>query len=241
MDGREHDAFGKRYHRDRYVDPALSAFTQPDRLGLIDGPNLYKYVGADPVMHTDPSGRTLAIAFARPALIGAGMAWIGAGLATFGVGIDNYMTNDEWEDFVEYGLAQILGGFEMIMLALTMRTGAQRSFCPESPIHQQGTHRAVASLDDLVTMMNRRPNVNAQVASGDAERYLRAVQAEGSHMFTEGGVSQILIRRDVGNRWTAFHEWLHRRLQLRNGGAYRPGEDDLIEKFLLRHKKFFRI
>ncbi len=99
-----------------------------------------------------------------------------------------------------------------------------------------GLSDLASSTEDLLAMMNRRVGVRAEFAAGDAEAYLRAVDAEGSHMLDESGQSSILLRRDVATRWTAFHEWLHVVLQRRNG-AYIPGEDQFIERFLARHSK----
>jgi len=103
-----------------------------------------------------------------------------------------------------------------------------------------GAKGGVASVDELLAMMNKRPGVAAEYATGDALAYLQANQAAGSHMLFEGGRSSILLRQDLGSRWTAFHEWLHRALQRRTGGP-RAGEDEFIEAFLERHKAFFRL
>jgi hypothetical protein len=59
-------------------------------------------------------------------------------------------------------------------------------------------------------------------------------------MLLEGGQSNILLRADVATRRTALHEWLHRSLQRRTGGPT-PGEDQLIEQFLERHKSLFHL
>ena len=99
-------------------------------------------------------------------------------------------------------------------------------------IYQTGER--IATVEELIAMMNKRPNITAEFAQGDALGYLQAVEAEASHMMMEQGVSSILIRQDVATRRTCFHEWLHRYLQLRNGGNMRPGEDDMIEAFLDR-------
>lgn len=99
----------------------------------------------------------------------------------------------------------------------------------------------VATVEELIAMMNKRTNVTAEFAKGDALSYLQAVEAEASHMMLEDGVSSILIRQDVSTRHTVFHEWLHRYLQLRNGGNMRPGEDDLIEAFLNRFKATLKL
>jgi hypothetical protein len=97
-----------------------------------------------------------------------------------------------------------------------------------------------ASVDDLLKMMNKRAGTIGEYAAGDADRYLRAIGAEGSHTLLEGGRSHILLRKDVATRRTALHEWLHRALQRKVGGP-RPSEDAFIEAFLERHKKLFGI
>lgn len=98
----------------------------------------------------------------------------------------------------------------------------------------------VASVDDLIGMMNQRAGTTARYATGDSKQMLNALDAAGSHFLLEDGTSDILIRRDVASRWTAFHEWLHRRLQRGTGGSS-PGEDDYIEGFLERHRDFLRL
>ena len=54
--GREHDATGLNYHRDRYMDPKLGRWGQPDRLGMLGGFNPYLYAAASPTLWTDASG-----------------------------------------------------------------------------------------------------------------------------------------------------------------------------------------
>ena|GEM_PF-5414452 len=97
-----------------------------------------------------------------------------------------------------------------------------------------------STVEELINMMNKRENTNASFATGDGEAYLKAVGAGGSHMLMENGTSDIMLRKDVTSRWTAFHEWLHRCLQQKNG-EYTPGEDVKIEDFLERHKGMFKI
>jgi hypothetical protein len=108
------------------------------------------------------------------------------------------------------------------------RSAATRFLIPEE----------VAGVEELMIMMNRRAGTTARFASGDADAYLRANQAAGSHFMDEQCQSHILIRRDVATRRTAFHEWLHRHLQRKNG-VPTPGEDEIIESFLERHKRRF--
>jgi RHS repeat-associated protein len=58
--GREHDSdTGLIYARQRYYDPAIGAWLQPDRSqmqSMKDGPNVYQYVGSSPSRFTDPRG-----------------------------------------------------------------------------------------------------------------------------------------------------------------------------------------
>ena len=55
--GREFDfSLGLYYYRNRYYNPELGRFMSPDPLGPVDGPNLYTYVGNNPVNYIDPLG-----------------------------------------------------------------------------------------------------------------------------------------------------------------------------------------
>lgn len=55
--GREHDPdTGLVYYRARWYDPRLGRFISEDPAGLDAGPNLYAYVGNDPLNKTDPLG-----------------------------------------------------------------------------------------------------------------------------------------------------------------------------------------
>ena len=44
------------YYKARMYDPKGGRFLQSDRLGYIDGPNVFAYAGNDPVNRTDPTG-----------------------------------------------------------------------------------------------------------------------------------------------------------------------------------------
>jgi RHS repeat-associated protein len=54
--GREDDGTGLYYYRARYYDPGRGRFVSEDPIGLAAGPNLYSYVGANPLAFTDPRG-----------------------------------------------------------------------------------------------------------------------------------------------------------------------------------------
>jgi len=55
--GREYDSeTGLYYYRNRYYDPELGRFMEPDLIGFADGLNLYAYVGGNPVNLIDPLG-----------------------------------------------------------------------------------------------------------------------------------------------------------------------------------------
>ncbi len=58
--GRQWDARAGLYqYRARYYDPVLGVFLSMDPIGTKDDPNLYMYVGLDPVNKTDPTGREI--------------------------------------------------------------------------------------------------------------------------------------------------------------------------------------
>ena len=61
--GRWHDATGLINNGKRQRNPLLGSWLQADPMGMVDGPNLYNYVGNQPTMATDPTGQfTLPIA-----------------------------------------------------------------------------------------------------------------------------------------------------------------------------------
>lgn len=106
-------------------------------------------------------------------------------------------------------------------------------------VKQTGSE-SVATVDELIGRINKRPGVIAEYADESMGAYLKKVNAEASHMLFEDGTHLITFRKDVTTRWTVFHEYLHYSLQRVNGSIL-PGEDKLIEAFLTRHRGFLRI
>jgi RHS repeat-associated protein len=54
--GREDDGTGLYYYRARYYQPGIKRFVAEDPIGLLGGPNLYAYVGGNPISFADPLG-----------------------------------------------------------------------------------------------------------------------------------------------------------------------------------------
>ncbi len=48
--------FGMNYAPYRFYDPAAARWLTRDPLGMVDGPNVYEYVGGNPLQRKDPSG-----------------------------------------------------------------------------------------------------------------------------------------------------------------------------------------
>ena len=65
---------GLHYNWHRHYDPTLGRYTQPDPLGLVDGPNRYAYALNSPAMYIDPRGENAATWGARFALAGGASA-----------------------------------------------------------------------------------------------------------------------------------------------------------------------
>ena len=55
--GRENDNTGLYFYRARYYNPGLQRFVSEDPIGLAGGPNVYAYVGGNPVSRVDPTGK----------------------------------------------------------------------------------------------------------------------------------------------------------------------------------------
>src|SRR5437016_203574 len=77
--GRENDGTGVYFYRSRYYSPSLQRFVSEDPIGTAGGINLYAYVGNDPILLTDPTGRCpMCIAGIIGGVIGGAAAGIQA-------------------------------------------------------------------------------------------------------------------------------------------------------------------
>lgn len=63
---------GLSYNWHRFYDPATGRYTQPDPLRFVDGPSVYGYAGASPMMRVDPEGEQIRIPFPGAPPIGSG-------------------------------------------------------------------------------------------------------------------------------------------------------------------------
>jgi RHS repeat-associated protein len=59
---------GLHYNWHRHYDPTLGRYTQPDPLGMPDGPNRYAYARNNPVMNIDPDGQQVALPMPGPGI-----------------------------------------------------------------------------------------------------------------------------------------------------------------------------
>ena len=95
--GRENDGTGLYYYRARYYSPTLRRFISHDPLEFeAGGPNLYTYVGNDPVNFTDPTGET---------------PW-GLLFAVCDIALQLYMNGGNWKcvSWGEVGFTLLTGG-----------------------------------------------------------------------------------------------------------------------------------
>ncbi len=216
--GKERDAetgldyFGARYYRAQSgrfttIDPVLNvdeALTDPQRW------NRYSYAVNRPLTMIDPDGREAGYLYlpngqmvapikgmtSTMAKLWGGTVVAGAVIAAGPVA---------WRTAVNCFLSASCQSS-----AIDILEGAAGA---PSRIPGAGNRASVATVEELVTMMNKRTGVIAEFATGDAAAYLERIGAEGAHMLLEGGQSNILLRADVATRRTALHEWLHRMLQ----------------------------
>ncbi len=78
---------GLYYNWHRHYDPTLGRYTQPDPLGMMDGPNRYAYALNSPTMYTDPRGEVVpALVYGGGAYLGGNSAAIGGFLTGLGLG-----------------------------------------------------------------------------------------------------------------------------------------------------------
>ena len=102
--GREaSDNTGLTYLRGRYYAPQLSRFVSEDPLGLVAGPNIYAYVGNDPLNAIDPTGQFLF-------LITGGVGAAVGGLADLGHQLYANGGNFGQVSWGEVGVSAAFGG-----------------------------------------------------------------------------------------------------------------------------------
>ncbi len=87
---------GLHYNWNRQYDPSIARYTQPDPLGLIDGPSRYAYVRNDPMQKVDPTGEF----------------WWGVAFAAVDLGIQLYENGGRFQcvNWLQVGLSSIGGG-----------------------------------------------------------------------------------------------------------------------------------
>ncbi len=96
---------GLSYNYNRYYDPKIGRYTQPDPVGLLGGMNRYGYVQNDPVNLVDPNGQFIQI------IAGALGGGIAGGITGAIVGFaSTYATSGSLTQAVEGGLTGSVAG-----------------------------------------------------------------------------------------------------------------------------------
>ena len=112
------------HYKARVYDPIIGRFLQTDPVGYQTDPNLYLYVGNDPLNHADPDGRCYPVC---TMLIGAGVGF------AFETGVQLFMHHGDvskvsWTTVavatVAGGAVGLTGGAAAGVVALTGTTGA---------------------------------------------------------------------------------------------------------------------
>ena len=213
--GQQDDAtVGLTYLRARYYDPSTGRFLSKDPWrGSPDTPitlNRYTYAANAPANATDPDGQCFRF---LPHLALAGCAAVGAA------------------GMVIWRLVAARG--PVIGTAVTeVESEAPAAIEEVTPALNR------ASVDQLIEMMNKRPDVIASYAE-DPEILRMLNGAEGVQMYVrtaEGATSYIDLDPNLATRATVFHEWLHRYFAVR-GVVFDSidAEHQVIEDFLARH------
>lgn len=119
--GRENDSNGGLYYyRNRYYSPQIGRFVSQDPIGLAGGANVYAYVGGNPIMRRDPSGR---FAIIDNLATGAAGAVIGGAAGVINGLISGDSGSQLWNDLgagaLTGGLAGLTDGGSLLWTAPT--------------------------------------------------------------------------------------------------------------------------
>jgi RHS repeat-associated protein len=133
------------------------------------------------------------------------------------------------------GEGDLIGAGMAIGFALPLVGDAARAGKLGVGLVEGATAAQRATPEELVAMMNKRPDVDARIAStADEIEYLQLRDAAGSTMDL-GGKYDVLLRVKP-SRDDVLHEWLHvLRSRRGTGGAY--GEHEWIDSFLANHSR----
>jgi RHS repeat-associated protein len=169
--GRENDNLaGLYYYRARYYHPGLQRFISEDPIGFAGGdPNLYEYVGNNPLSFRDPTGD---IAIAAPVVIG--------GAAIVALWLASPQGQQATRDAIE-GLTELIHGAaatssESIRRAWEKLWGRTWPKDPETGGNQHAHHkkpRAEGGTDDPqnIEPLPRKEHIEHHKRQGDFKRW----------------------------------------------------------------------
>jgi RHS repeat-associated protein len=95
---------GLHYNQFRYYDPATGRYLTADPIGQLSGPNLYTYVGNNPLLWVDPLGLAPSWVSPASAVIGA----TGGTLVAIG-----YSTGNVYAGIAGLTLVAVAGGLQI--------------------------------------------------------------------------------------------------------------------------------
>jgi RHS repeat-associated protein len=119
---------GLLYRRDRYVDPAIAHWTQPDRWRFADGYSVYGYGRNNPATRVDPMGHLSGPVIGALRLVAAaeGVILIGQGIYYILEGVRQGRIEFDAAAAVYIGMGAYLVGVGMTLLALAAVTSCEQ-------------------------------------------------------------------------------------------------------------------